>query len=629
VEKPREASTVVFVPWTPPTDSAGPQQVQATVDPSGDLEEYTKVDNQANTTIDVQPLRIPDLSFESDELTIESVDADMRTEAEGTLRTYAAPAGSLVRVSVPVTNTGNSAATLVDARLFYGSLALPAERIDRLAPGETREVSFTFLAADGTRELSLEISSNARDLDPSDNTLPQEGRIRLQGLSFDVGLSPTEPIQLDEPGQTTQTELELTNRAGVGVLVRLAIQAPDGIELDPEVEQVYLEPGATETVPAEVRTQPTAPGGTHSVAITIQGEGDDVQRTSVPVTIEPRHELSLSLGQTQLAPGAAQLPVEITNRGNLDEAITLQARLDGVNVTDPTRVHVPRDVPRTVPLTVEVPAGTEPGDATLTIEAEGTATRTWNRTVTVPAEPRLEIATVGEDARLNPDGVQVPIEASNAGTAPIEAQLVPDPLQAPDMARVEPSTLELAPGQTRNASLVAPPSTSEPLPVTVDAPGAENLEVPIPQATSDLAIVRQTIDPEDPKPGQPVELRTTVANTGNTTAHQVPVDLFIDEEFAARQTIDTLEPTATRTVTFEWPAFPGEHVASTVVDPDDRFPDATEDDDRANLHVAAGETGLLSQMLQVPAPGVLVVPLIVATAVLLPRIRFTDRGGEN
>lgn len=622
-QDPVGASTVVFAPWTPPSQGPDHHRLQVTLDPEDRIEEYTKDDNQAHRDLKVQPLLLPDLTFDEANITLDSPSGDVRLEERGTLRTYIAASGAPVTVKVPVANHGSAAALNVDIRLFLGSISLPAERIDRLEPGQSTTVSFTFLAEEGTRELSLEASTGSRDLEPGDNQAPQAGVIRLLGTSFQVDASFPDTVELDEPG-TRLANLTLENTGSRGVLLDLTVQEREAVTYQPETTRVFVDPGEAIEVPGTVEVRPGADGGTHHLSVTASDheEPELTAGATLAVHLAERHELTVSLAEHVLSPGSTTLTATFDNQGNLPEDLTVATVLADGQPSPPTQVSVPRGTQRTVDLAVTVPPTLGTGEHRLDLLLNGTLDDDRSFQVEVPFEPHPTLEPLPDDLAFTPEGLVLPVQVTNLGNAPLNGTLHVDQASQQAGASVQPAIADLLPGQTHRANVTVPdPEAIEDLSLDLQAQDGTRMArqaLALPDGRPDLMVLQHQITPSAPAPGELTELRVTVANNGQAAARNMSVDMFVDDEFALRVPLDALDAGDSRTVEFTWPAFEGRHAMKVVLDPGQRIPDLSLGNNALVVLTEAGADGssiarLIEEAREVPTPA----PLIVLWAVLL------------
>lgn len=621
-EDPARATTTAFVSWTPPRGTAGTHELTVEADPEGLVPQYTTSDDADQQRVTVHPLRLANLDIQAENLTVTAQQTQPHLDEQGPVRTYTVPAGTLTTVNVPVTNRGNAPAQDIDVRLALGPTVLPAERIPHLDPGQTREVSFSFRAQEGTHELTLEASSATRDADPSTNRAPRDATIRLQAVDFHVDVDAPETLTL-EPGQPTPATIEVTNQGTLGTLVDVTATAPEHATLELDRTQVFLQPSDNVTLDATATLAPDAPGGDHPVHVTVADADDPASATTQELTLHhpPTHDTAVALETTQLPPGPGTLTATLANEGNLAETLTVNATLAGHDVTtQPPTVTVPRGQDAIAKIPVRVPATLEPGTHEVALTLEGTHQDTHEASVDVEATPRAALEPDPEQPpRFDTDGLTLPVRIHNQGNQPLDGSLAVDPTLD---ARTTPRNVALDAGEATTATVhLAEWTGDESLPLTLRGDEADaTLDVPLPRERPDLRILEQRLDKAPPDSDGTSQLEITVGNPSSAHAHDVPVGVYLDGQLADRRTIDTVEPDASHTLTIEWPPFEDSRTITVNVGHAFGLPDEDPSDNAVSLAVGDEEPAVFARIVEdlrgIPAPSV---PMLLVAAAILSR----------
>ncbi|HEX9765455.1 MAG TPA: CARDB domain-containing protein, partial [Nitriliruptorales bacterium] len=576
---PLAATTIVYLPWTPERSTAGDHRLEVVVDPQQRIEEYLKSDNRLVTTLNVQRLLIPDLVFDEANLTVTSGAGDIQRLVRGTLLTFTATTGTLATLSVPVANVGTATATNVDVRLFLGAVVLPAKRLTRLDPGESADVTFTFIVQEGTFPLSLEATSSSRDLVPEDNHAPLAGALRLLAARFRIEAKLPDQLSAPGPGTLDDVVLTLENRGALGVLIDLVARTGRHVTYLPETTQLFLGAGERVELPGRIELADQADGGTHRVVVEVVDHDAPANSVlaEVLVSLPALHDVTVTTSKTELLPGADVLPVHVVNDGNLGETLDVAVLANERVLGGPLRVQLARGAARTVEVPLVVPSDLPSGPAQITVRLNGSLVQTDVLDLDIVSTARPQLTALAQASAFGPQGLVVPLLVVNVGNEATEGTLALDPSVGAGRGTIRPARISLAPGGHAEAELVVPADAlgadAAGILLQLDRGDALSRSVALPTERPDVLVVRHELSPERPFAGETTRMVVTVGNIGQTRARDVPIELFIDEAFAVRGVISEIEPGRTRQVTFEWPAFEGRHVVSAVVDPGSRVPD--------------------------------------------------------
>ncbi|MEA3142785.1 MAG: hypothetical protein QOG31_109, partial [Thermoplasmata archaeon] len=537
--------------WVPPST---PGDVVLTVAIESSGAELSLANNRAALRVTVQPQTVPDVAVTS--LVVEGVGKDGYAES-----------GTLLVMRANVTNLGFAPASGVRVRMLSNASELLQQTIPALAPGQTVAVTAYKVASDGAFVLKAFAFPPANDPRTDNQELRRAVRVRTHGLSLGVGNLTV------APGEAATALLQVRN-GGNGierVLLSNGTAAGWGFAFTPN--PVLVAPHSQTVVVVTVQAPQNASGLHRLQVLAAPAARPALQSTaSLNVTVETLDGSPLlTATSVAAAPGRVAVPVKITSRTNVTQALTIGLGSPAWAAA-PVRVALPAGGAKSTTLWVEVPPSAAVGAHPLALRVTDAANRTVAEAatvLTVQPSPAVHAAWQGGSRGLSGDPtlrrVELKLGLNNTGNVPEQVTLAPRDL-APGLAALAPPLVEaLAPGESRTVPILLDVSGDAPASLYglvevwaahLDANGtheprlAAALPLPAFLDAADLHIKRLDILPRGvAHAGDVLRVTATVENQGSQAAPATRLDAYVNGDLLAAIDVPALAPGAQATLT--------------------------------------------------------------------------------
>jgi uncharacterized membrane protein/predicted transcriptional regulator len=311
-------------------------------------------------------------------------------------------------------------------------------------------------------------------------------------------------------------------------------------------------------------------------------------------------------GSTPLMDGHAQVDLELVNRGNGFEDVTLElvgVPVDwSVDIADQGNfVRIAPGGTRTLPVSISAPVGTPPGETVIVARMWGSeGFETARLRVIVLNVFTVDVDMDEETRTLTPPGTIVfPFQMTSSGNNPGEAHLSLEGLPLDwDYAFSTPEgvatvSFPLEVGQTEGAHLsLRVPENAEGETQAIDLVVRDRFgellaRVPIyiRLRLPDLSVVDMLVLPAEPQEGSPVTIRATVLNLGMADAEDVSVVLKEGNTIIDRDTLSIVPRMSELEVVLYMVPNQGRRTLVLEVDPADIIRERSEANNLVKRHV--------------------------------------------
>ncbi len=612
--------------FTAPTWPHGSYEFGVDVDPENRIVEFDEADNTDRTTVDIVPLQRPDLR-------IGAGDIDVRDLSGQPLE--AAEPGDIVQVIAGVTNAGNQPASNVRVSLSIGPDPVGELTVAQLAPGDTRRFTFTVFAPAESTEITVQARTFDPELDESNNAATVG--LPVRSPSFSLSTEDGSRIALT-PGELTSHELILENTGDKDALLSLST-AEDAFQIDAAEGEILLKAGQARTLEVRITAAPTIPPGNTTIPFKVTRlEAQRESQLELPAELLEHRALTLDVADPSVPPGAFPLSVEIENRGNLEESVTLLVDLpvgwEGPgNITE----RLGPGAQRSLEIPIAPPNTTQAGGYPVEVQAVARSGTVASTVADVTIEPLARVDLQTEAIQVGTSPVIYQFNLTNEGNIPATPAL--DVIEPPSgwSLRVVGGQGHLAPGERAQGELVferlhddAPGLSTFLLQTRLDPDrpvaqqhlntsllGRLNAQAP------DLVLGDVTRSPSvDVQGGERVAYSVEVHNEGRGPAAPVQVQLYRDGRLADLAELAALAPGTTERVNLSLEANGGLQSIVIVADDRERLLDPDRSNNAAGLELTADQ-GLFGR-LPIPSTGPV---LLVALLGLLVMFRGRRRKG--
>lgn len=612
----------VAIEWPTPAEP-GNVTIRGVVDVHDRVPETRKDNNVVSLKTRIVPPDRPNVVVT--ELDIEGVGLDGVAEA-----------GSLLNITVTVTNEGGTPARDVDVQIFSGSGRIKETQLSTLRPGETRHVQAFKLASEGESVLRVAAIPLAEELRVDDNEVKRILRVR----GHDLSLSPDPSNLTLSPGDSQITLLNVTN--GANRTERLTVEVGDshpGWTLTVRPHPVVVPPNGSLPAGVTVHAPADAPAGLHSVPIvaSLPDGSRTLANTTLDVQVRPRIESpEVQVGTVEEAPGRIEVPVQIQSRSNAAQELVL-GLAGSAWESEPRHVTLGPGEQTTATLPINVPGHTEPTPHRIVVSALDTSGATvdtdegWVRVV----ERSNSSLSWGPVERVAHDDETVtlryPLEVTNTGNVPITVDAVPRRL-AGSVAM-----------QARNLSEPLAPKDNVTLPVMVDVPPdlqdaelglveaqvadarsesagttTHVLDLPRPSPGPDLTVESLDLGSAQVQAGTPVDVRVVVENEGAAESPPSHLSLYANDALSEDVAVPAIPARGQQVVNATWmPSSDGEHVLQAVADGVQEVDETDETNNGISELVTVESGGPLGGGAAAPGFGSLWTVVALTTAIII------------